>query len=91
MPGHVQTYREYKEALRQQRGGGAGVAGNLYKGLGSNSHTPSPDTPPGNNGVTPTMTSSTSLTDFGRPPTYNQNSIPSTPTSSHPPGIDLNK
>jgi len=38
MPTHAQTYREYKEALRQQRG-------NVYK-CRENSHTPSPDTPP---------------------------------------------
>ena len=38
MPTHSQTYREYKEALRQQRG-------NVYKYRDS-SHTPSPDTPP---------------------------------------------
>ena len=38
MPTHSQTYREYKEALRQQRG-------NVYK-YRDNSHTPSPDTPP---------------------------------------------
>ncbi|XP_059352731.1 leucine-rich repeat and calponin homology domain-containing protein 1-like isoform X2 [Daphnia carinata] len=39
LPNHGQTYREYKEALRQQRS-------NVYKGVRDNSHTPSPDTPP---------------------------------------------
>jgi len=38
LPNHAQTYREYKEALRQQRN-------NVYK-VRDNSHTPSPDTPP---------------------------------------------
>ena len=38
LPNHAQTYREYKEALRQQRS-------NVYK-VRDNSHTPSPDTPP---------------------------------------------
>lgn len=38
LPNHGQTYREYKEALRQQRN-------NVYKSR-DNSHTPSPDTPP---------------------------------------------
>ena len=43
-PAHIQTYREYKEALRQQRG-------NVYKvqqqQRPDNNGTPSPDTPPG--------------------------------------------
>ncbi|KAK4028485.1 hypothetical protein OUZ56_017754 [Daphnia magna] len=38
LPNHGQTYREYKESLRQQRS-------NVYK-VRENSHTPSPDTPP---------------------------------------------
>ena len=43
LPGHIQTYREYKEALRQQR------SGHVYRRDSSAppSHTPSPDTPPG--------------------------------------------
>lgn len=48
---HAQTYREYKEALRQQRS-------NVYKGVRDNSHTPSPDTPP--------MSASQTM-DFSRP------------------------
>ena len=44
VPTHIQTYREYKEALRQQRA-------NVYKR--DNSHTPSPDTPPTSAAQTP--------------------------------------
>lgn len=87
MPGHVQTYREYKEALRQQRSGPNNVYNKMVGANGSNnnSHTPSPDTPPSGGPVMAPATAVDFLAGRQQPPTMYSNSN----KGSHAPSPDI--